>query len=219
MRRIARLTAVQNSILEQLARVQYATNKQLIYWCDVTASSISTSVHSLLNAGLIEGSLFSRPQLFYLTSAGARLVNVHLPAGGRHASWSVMAHACHLNAFEIAFAKQHQGFRIVSRLALLKQGLNPAHGEHAAVDGNKKTWFVLLDDYQMGSDRITRSWTRRHTPNLKHWPDPTGRAWNELAHHFLVVVTDHNQAERHNSWLEKYGIPATVFNIPALWIS
>ena len=103
MRRIARLTAVQNCILEQLARVQFATNKQFMFWCGVNATSISTSVRGLLDSGLIDGSLFSRPQLFHLTSAGARLVNVHMPAGGRHASWSVMAHACHLNDFEISF--------------------------------------------------------------------------------------------------------------------
>ena len=219
MRRIALLTAVQNCILEQLARVQFVTQKQLIYWCGVNASSISTSVRGLIDTGLIDGSLLSRPQLFHLTSAGARLVNVHMPAGGRHASWSVMAHACHLNEFEIMFEKKHPGFRMVSRLSLLKKGLNPAHGEHAAVDGDKKTWFVLLDDYSMGSDRITRSWERRHTPNLKYWPDPTGRAFNELAHHYIVVTNDPVQAERHNEWIAKAGLPAEVLTIPALWKS
>jgi predicted transcriptional regulator len=217
MRRVAQLTAVQNCILEQIARVQFATQKQLMTWCGVNATSISTSVRGLIESGLIDGSLLSRPQLFHLTSAGARLVNVQMPAGGRHASWSVMAHACHLNDFEILFSKSHSGFRMVSRLALLKQGLNPAHGEHAAVDAEKKTWFILLDDYIMGSDRISRSWERRHTPNQKYWPDPTGRAFNELAHHYLVVTTDPYQAERHNAWIEKAGLPAEVLTIPALW--
>jgi hypothetical protein len=217
VRRVARLTAVQNCILEQLARVQFATQKQLITWCGVNATSISTSVRGLIETGLIDGSLLSRPQLFHLTSAGARLVNVHMPAGGRHASWSVMAHACHLNSFEIEFAKHHPGFRMLSRLALLTKGLNPAHGEHAAVDGEKKTWFVLLDDYLMASDRITRSWERRHTPNLKYWPNHTGRTFSELTHHYIVVTTDPNQAERHNAWIEKHGISAEVLTIPAIW--
>ena len=78
-------------------------------------------------------------------------------------------------------------------------------------------WFILLDDYMMGSDRITRSWERRHTPNLKYWPDPTGRALNELAHHYLVVTNDLKQTERHNTWIEKAGLPAEVLTIPALW--
>ena len=217
MKRGASLTDAQNCILEQLARVQFATSTQLAHWCDVSTATITRATQSLLDVNLIGGSLLTRPMIFQLTNGGARLVNVHMPAGGRHASWSVMAHACHLNDFEIGFAKQKPGFRTVSRLACLKKGLNPAHGEHAAVDGNKKTWFILLDDYTMASSRIKHSWERRHTPNPKYWPDPTGRTWQELSHHYLVVTTTSKQAERHNEWLDNSEIPATVDIIPALW--
>jgi len=219
MKRFARLSPAQNCILEQLARVQFATRAQLAHGCDVSKEAISSATQVLYELGLIDGSLLSKPKIFNLTLAGARLFNIPLPAGGRHASWSVMAHACHLNEFENIYAKSHPGFRMLSRLALLKKGLNPAHGEHAALGGDQKTWFVLLDDYLMGSDRISRSWERRHTPNVKYWPDPAGRIFNELAHHYLVVTTDPNQAERHNAWVEKHEIPAEVLTIPALWKS
>ena len=217
MRRGPSLTTAQHCILEQLARVQYATRPQLAYWCGVTVQAISTSAQGLFEQSLIDGSLFSRPMIWGLTHAGGKVLDISMPSGGRASSWSVMAHACHLNAIEITFAKQHPGFRIVSRKALLKRGLNPAFGEHAAVDASGNTWFVLLDDYMMPSYRIARSWMRRHTPNLKYWPDHTGRAWSEVAHLFLVVSTDTRQAERHITWIEKKGIPAHVSSIQALW--
>lgn len=217
MRRGPTLNAVQSCILEQLQRVQFATNTQFAHWCNVQAPAISKAVQSLLADGLIDGSLLTRPMILQLTGAGANILNTPLPSGNRHSSWSVMAHACHKNAFEIQFAKQHPAFRFVSRLSLLKQGFNPAHGEHAAIDADKKTWFVLLDDYMMGSDRISRSWTRRHTPNTKYWPDLTGRAWNEIAHHYLIVTTDQNQKARHEEWIEKNAIPGIVEFLPPLW--
>jgi hypothetical protein len=217
MRRSPIFNAVQNCILEQLARVQYATPAQLAFWCGVQTPAISKAVKVLLESGLVDGELTARPSILRLTHAAGGVLQVPMPAGNRYASWSVMAHACHKNEFEISFAKDHPGFRFISRLALLKQGLNPAHGEHAAVDGDKKTWFILLDDYMMGSDRITRSWTRRHTPNIKYWPDPTGRVWNELAHHYLVVCNHTQQAERHKAWIETNGIPAEVLKIAELW--
>ena len=86
----------------------------------------------------------------------------------------------------------------------------PGHGEHGAVDGSGTSWFVLLDDFLMGSERIARAWRRRHTPNAKYGPDPTGRAWGEVAQRFLVVTTDWAQAELHRTRILRDRLPAEI---------
>lgn len=217
MRRSASLPVLQKKILDQLAQVQFATNTQLVKLCDSHASHVSTSVNELLNVGLIDGSLLTRPMILHLTPAGSRLLDVVMPSGRRHASWSVMAHACHLNAAGEILETENQGFRFLPRLTMLKQGLNPGHGDHGAVDDSGTSWYILLDDYMMGSDRIKRSWTRRHTPTLKYWPDHTGRAWSDVVQRFLVVTTDADQAARHRKWILKDQLPADVMTIKPLW--
>jgi hypothetical protein len=217
MRRSASLPVLQKKILDQLAQVQFATNTQLVKRCGSHASHVSTAVKALLNVGLIDGSLLTRPMILHLTPACCRRLDVPMPSGGNHSSWSVMAHACHLNAAGELLAAEHPGFRFLSRRTLLKQGFNPGHGEHGATCDSGTSWFVLLDDYLMGSDRIKRSWTRRHTPTLKYWPDPTGRAWCDVAQRFLVISTDADQAERHRKWILKDQLPADVMTIKPLW--
>lgn len=100
---------------------------------------------------------------------------------------------------------------------MLKQGFNPGHGEHAALDGAGKTWFVLLDDYLMGPERIKRAWTRRHVPSRKNWPDQTGRKMCEVAQGFLVVSTDEQNAQIHRARILKERLPADVLTIKPLW--
>src|SRR5674476_938478 len=102
-------------------------------------------------------------------------------------------------------------------LEQLKLGVNPAFGEHGAIDEAGTSWFVLLDDYLMTSDRISRAWTRRHTPNKKHWLDPTGRTWCDVAQRFLVVSTDEQHTMRHREWILKTSLPAEVMHLKPLW--
>jgi hypothetical protein len=217
MRRPPTLPKLQNLILEQLVKVRFATNRQLASMCGAQAPNTSNALKGLLNIGLIDGFLHSRPMILYLTPAGCRLMGAPMPPGRHHASWSIMAHACHRNAAAEDLAARHPGFYFLSRPTLLKQGFNPGHGEHAAIDGAGKTWFVLLDDCLMGSDRIKRSWTRRHVPSKKYWPDATGRKMCEVAQGFLVVSTDEDNAERHRARILKDGLPADVLTLKALW--
>jgi hypothetical protein len=217
MRRSASLLPLQKRILDHLSKNAFATPEQLGRLCNSKAPNISTAVKMLLNVGLIDGSLLTRPMILHLTHAGGRLLDVPMPSGRRHASWSVMAHACHLNAAGEILATEHNGFRFMSRLTMLKQGLNPGHGDHGAMDDSGTSWYVLLDDYMMGSDRIKRSWTRRHTPSRKYWPDHTGRAWCDVAQRFLVISTDTDHAERHREWILKDQLPADVMLIKPLW--
>jgi len=210
-----KISDTQERILSHLARVAFATSAQLRVWLDVDQSNISRALSDMVEQGLVETTQ-NRPAVVYLTHAAYSILQQPMPAGERHASWSVMAHACHKNAFEIL--KNQQGeFRFLSRLSLLRQGLNPAHGEHAALDEEGKTWFVLLDDYMMAPDRIKRSWSRRHTPNKKYWSDPTGRVWRDVAHHYVVVTTSEHQAERYRVYVADQGIPATVELVSAIW--
>jgi hypothetical protein len=217
MRRAPTMSKLHQCILEHLADVQYATNAQLASWCNVQAPAVSKSVKQLIANDLVNGSLLTRPMILHLTYAGGQVLNRPQPYGRRHASWSVMAHACHVNAVQAAMIKEHSGFRFLTREDLFKHGLNPAFGEHGAVDEQGKAWFVLLDDYLMTSDRITRSWTRRHTPILKYWHDFTGRAWCDVVHRFLVVSTDDQHAERHRKWILKNQLPAEVMQLTPLW--
>lgn len=217
MRRSPTIPKLQQNILERLADVQYATNAQLARWCKVQAPAITKSVQQLLADDLVDGSLLTRPMILHLTYAGGKLLNKPQPYGRRHASWSVMAHACHLNAVQEAMLGSHPEFRFLAREVLFKQGLNPAFGEHGAVDGEGRAWFILLDDYLMSSDRISRSWTRRHTPNLKYWPDHAGRAWCDVVNRFLVACTDDHHAKRHREWILKNRLPAEVMQLPPLW--
>ncbi len=217
MRRSPTMPILQQLILERLADVQYSTNAQLARWCKVQAPAITKSVQQLLADDLVDGSLLTRPMILHLTYAGGKMLNKPQPYGRRHASWSVMAHACHVNAVQEAMVKNHSGFRFLAREDLFKQGLNPAFGEHGAMDDEGNAWFVLLDDYLMTSDRITRSWTRRHTPNKKYWPDPTGRKWCDIVHRFLVACTDEQHAARHRKWILKSRLPAEVTQLTPLW--
>jgi len=217
MKRSASLPVVQKKILGCLAALQFATSNQLARLSESQPSHVSTALKSLLNSGLIDGSLHTRPMVVHLTPAGARVLGVPLPAGRRRASWSVMAHACHRNEAARALSEQHPGFRFLSHVELWKQGFNPGHGEHAAVDAAGCAWFVLLDDYMMSSDRISRAWTRRHTPNRKYWPDETGRMWRDVVQRFLIVCTDDDHAKRHADWISKERLPADLLVIGALW--
>lgn len=213
------MRALDHEILTTLGRLMFATANQLAYWCDTTPLAIYKRLPVLVAENLIAGEEHARPAIWRLTFAGGRRVNKPMPAGRRHASWSVMAHACHRNASEISLRESRRGFRFLDRLTLLKSGLNPAFGEHAGNDESDLSTFVLVDDYMMGSDRIARSWQRRHKPNPKYWPDPAGRVWRELAQDYLVVCTDEHHAERHRDWLASQSIPAEVLTIDPLWRS
>lgn len=217
MRHTVALSTLQLRILERLADVRFSTNAQLASWCKVQAPAISKAVQRLNELDLVDGVLMTRPMILRLTCAGGRAVNQPQPYDRRHVSWSVMAHACHRNELALVMAEAVPGFRFASRLSLLKQGFNPGHGEHAAVDGNGMSWFVLLDDFLMGSDRIARAWTRRHAPNRKYWPDPTGRAWCDVAQRFLVACTNERHSQRHREWILKHRLPAEVREITPLW--
>jgi len=217
IKRSGTLIEVDHQVLQQLGRLRFATAHQLAYWCDVHATTVTRRLNSMLDDGLVSAHRHSRPAIWYLSYAGARVIQQPTPTGRRQPSWSVMAHACHTNETEIVLRQSHADFRFMDRVALFKQGFNPAHGEHAGVDRNKVSYFVLIDDYAMTSDRIEHSWQRRHVPQRKYWSDPAGRAWQEVVNKYCVVTTDAYRAPLHQTYVRKNHVPADVMTIKGLW--
>ena len=211
------LASLHHEILRQLGRVHFATGTQLAHWCRVRPATISRATAWLSNLGLVHACVLPRPAIWTLSGAGAAVCVRTAFVRRSRPSWSLMAHACHRNTLEIALDKQQGGFRFLSRAALLKQGFNPARGEHAGIDATEISWLALLDDYLMASARIARVWRRRHTPNPRHWPDATGRAWCDVMQRYVIGCTDPVRAARHRAWIVAHDIPAYVIDIPALW--
>lgn len=213
--RLRTLSGVDKRILAELTRVRFATREQLAAWCEVHPATVSRRLQRMSTLGLVLAEQRSIPAIWSLALSGLAAVT---PASRRrHASWSVMAHACHANEAELALREMHPGFHLLDRLTLHKHGFNPAFGEHAGVDATHAAFFVLLDDYHMQTERIEHAWTRRHAPQRRHFPDATGRAWRDAVHHFYVVTTDPAREEPHRSYLSKRGVPADVLSVRALW--
>lgn len=218
MQRRRRLNDLDHELLRQLARLRFATREQLAYWCKVHPATVSQRLQLLTEDGLVNGERQTSPAIWRMTFAGSTLLQVPMPAGRRQASWSVMAHTCHANQAEITLRDSvYSGFRLLDRLTLLRQGFNPAHGEHAGVDEKKVSYFVLLDDYAMQPERIGRSWRRRHAPNPKYWPDNTGKVWSEWVNNFVVITTDPERVTTHQQFATKNGLPADVLQMRHLW--
>lgn len=110
MRRGACLPKLQWRILEMLGKVQYATTRQLAALCGAQTSNTHDAITSLLDTGLADCSLIMRPMILYLTPAAGRMLDEPMAYSRRHASWAVMAQACHRNAAAAALAAQHPGF-------------------------------------------------------------------------------------------------------------
>ena len=216
-RRPAQLASLHHEILCQLARVHFATGTQLAHWCRVRPATISRATARLSDLGLVHVCVLPRPAIWTLSGAAATASPRTAFVQRSCPSWSLMAHACHRNALEIVLDKQQGGFRFLSRTALLKQGFNPARGEHAGIDAAGISWLVLLDDDLMASARIARVWRRRHTPNPGHWPDATGRAWCNVIQRYVIGCTDPVRAARHRVWIAAHDMPACVTDIAALW--
>lgn len=211
------LNGVQREVLATLAAVHCATLSQLAHLSRKQQTHVSTAAQALAELGLIEIETLSKPRIYRIAYAGCATLGIPAPSGRRLPTFAVMAHHCHRNEVAIAMAKAVPGFRFLSRLELLKKGFNPGTGEHGADDDSGTAWFVLIDDYLMGSERIARAWRRRHTPNPKYWPDKTGRVWGEVVKRFLVVTTDEGQADRHRARILRERLPAEVMLIKPLW--
>lgn len=212
------LTYTQRAVLEILAQSHFVTEAQLGYWVGKGMPTISKALHFLSEARLVSAQSQVRPMIWHLTHMGSRVTGTALPAGRRHPSWSVMAHACHVNQTEIYFRSRFPKFRFFSRGDLMKMGLNPAHGEHAGI-AEKEFLFILIDDYLMGSDRISWSLIRPHKRNVKYCPEPIQSSWKRVLNQLMVISTDKAQAESHQKWIEKKGISGEIIYVPALWRS
>ena len=211
-----RLNTMEGKVLNVLAQVQFATAEQLAVSCAVSPDTIWNAVRVLQSAGLVEPGADTRPRLWGLTRAGAARQGVSVPSGGRHSSWAVMQSAVHRNAVEIELRDRHPGFRFLGRLELYRKGFNPSPGEYGGTDGAGATWLVLIDDYLMESRRLLHHWTRIHRPPRRYWPE-VGRAWRQVAHHFVVFATSPDRCARHEAFARAAGLPADIRYLEPIW--
>lgn len=201
-------------ILETLSRLHYATTHQLVYWLKPQRAALTKAASTLARCQLINIDKTQRPYILSLTRQGRRVLGLK-DHNRRYVSWSVMAHQCHRNEVEIRLRDTFAGFTFQSREYCYKKGLNPAHGEHAAKDKQNHFYFLLLDDYLMGSERITHAWLRQHTPR-QHWPGDV-RHWSDVADQYIVTTTSIPQLVLHRAYALKHQINAQVICVDPLW--
>lgn len=190
-----------NTIMAQLSKNDYATPAQLAAFCHVQISAISKASKQLQLQRMIVIEEGFRPAVLRLSFKGARMMGKILPSGKRSPSAAVQQHACHRNEAALILSKKYPGFEWTPKTQVLAHGLHPARGEHAAMDNSGCAHLVLLDDYQMASNRMLRCWTRRHTPDTDHYPVNNGQRWCDLANNFVIATLSTEQADRHQQWL------------------
>lgn len=210
------LNRSQERVLQTLARVQFVTAAQLAVWCGISLRAVCTGLEALYEMNLVDMGADTKPQIWLLTHAGAARMQVPMPSGRRHSSWSVMQNAVHRNAVEILLAQDHSGFHFMTRHQLYKKGFNPSHGEYAGVEAKGTTWLVLVDDYMMESRVIEKHWNRIHRPPRRYWPD-VGRSWSSTANKYLVVTTSLEHLKRHDGFVKSNNVPADVLYLKPLW--
>jgi len=213
---LACLSPVQETVLEGLNRLNYATVTQLHYWSQVSLTAIRDGLAFLQEAGFVASEKQVKPHVWQLSFAGAHLVGRSLSSGLRQPSWSVMSHICHRNQVEIQLRRRYANFFFLKKTALFRLGLNPSHGEHAGVQAGK-LFFVLLDDYLMGSNRITKVLSRDHRKHPKYCSLNKSVNWRMVLGRYLVVTTDLHQKSRHERWIQKQKINAELLYLPPLW--
>ena len=194
--------ATRDRIMEQLTMNDFATPAQLATLCDVQLPAISKATKQLQSQRMIVTEEGFRPAVLRLSFKGARMMGKALSSGKRSPSAAVQQHACHRNEAALILSKKYPGFVWTPKKQLLAHGLRPALGEHAAMDNSGRAHLVLLDDYQMASNRILRCWSRRHTPDTNYYPVHNGQRWCDLANNFVIATTSIEQADRHQQWVE-----------------
>lgn len=210
------LSPAERVTLDHLKRLGYATQSQLEYWGNYSQTAMSLALSSLCERKFVQVEKKVRPNIWNLTWAGARVVDKPLSWNIRKPSWSVMAHTVRRNQCEIILREQHPDFRFLDKASLFRIGLNPSHGEHAGVQDGKIV-FVLLDDYLMGSNRISNTLSRRHRLNEKYCDLKISVNWSMIFKRFVLASTNPSQIKRHERFLQRKGLEAELLYVPPIW--
>lgn len=219
LKRPIQLSDTQHELLLSLARLQYATVAQLVYWAGPQQPTVLKALQKLESYGLVQAERTSRPHIYAATSRGLRIVDAAIPNNRRFVSWSVMAHHCHRNAAEIRLREHFHGFTFWPRQRLYPMGLNPAHGEHYGDNGQGVQALVLLDDYLMQSTRIPHAWERPHSPNTRYYDLAMGRIrrWQDVARQYILAVTDRVQYDKHKAYIRQHRLDTALLYVEGLW--
>jgi len=210
------LSPSEQAILDILKRLAYGTEAQLVYWSKYHVSTVSRALSGLKAMRFVACEKALLPHIWYLTRKAGRLLQTALPSGLRKPSGAVMLHTVHRNQCEIVMREQYPEFRFMDKVPLYRIGLDPSKGEHAGFQ-DKHIIFVLLDDYLMGSDRISAALKRYHKKKGEYCTTPGRLRWPEVFDSFFIATTDRAQIERHRAWVNRRGIQAELLYIKPIW--
>lgn len=210
------LSPSEQSVLDRLKHLHYATEDQLVYWTHCHRSTVSRALSGLRDLRFVQVEKSLTPNIWHLTRKAARFLETPLPSGNRRSSGPVMTHTVHRNQCEILLRKDFRDFRFLNRPELYRLGLNPSHGEHAGLHAGK-LFFLLLDDYLMGSDRIGQAVSRRHTAREKYCDRKISLNWSMVFKQFFVASTHQKQIGKHRRWMTRRGIEAQLLYMPPVW--
>lgn len=199
------LTETQRAALGALAAWRAATIDQLAQLVDITPRGLRMALAPLAELGAIalHNIEAASPTIVELRHAGARLAGITLPSNRVLLSWATLTHQCRRNELELRLRAKFPG-RFLTRIELFRLGLNPSVAEHGYRLDDGRLWCVILDDYGMTAGsrgRVSRSWSRAHTPRPAYYPDPSSTRWNERADGLVIATLSRDQAERHRRYM------------------
>jgi len=192
-------------VLELVGRVRFCTQDQISRYLDMSRALVTRHLSQLEKGGLVDRDSNIRPHIFWLTTKGARVMDIKLSGAKRMHSYHVRRHYCHRNEFELQSLEHNPHFKYLSRNELLAHGLYPSHAEHAAAEQLLDYSLILIDDYLMNSDRILVSWTRQHLKNSrsKALAGKPVRRWYNVTNRLTVVSTDSINLQKHKRYCDK----------------
>ena len=213
------ITPAKEGVLVALAKLKYATVPQVAYWSSPERHHSRTYalLTSLIDMGLVKRHDVLQPHIFSLSREGFRVIGEPPPQGSRQESWSVLTQQCHANEAEIRLRHHYEDFEFLPNSDLYRMGLNPAIAEHGGKSDDHLI-YVLVDDYNMQSERLSRVKYRSHKPKLSYFdlskPIPN---WSSIASLFICAITSETQYELHKAYLIKHKLEIALLKIEALW--
>jgi transcriptional regulator with XRE-family HTH domain len=220
--RYSALTETHRAIIEELARVTFATQSQLAEYLDRSINVARHAINELVDSRFLEAHREIRPYVYRLSSHGATVAGVTKP---RH--W-MSANAIHQrilrNTIELQVRVKNPTAHFVARRNCWGQGLFPSVGEHLLVhpkEGKNERMLVLIDDYMMSPARIMHCLNRLHDKDKSVSAGTIVLRWTDVVSRVLVCCTDANHAALHAQYIEtnrdNLGRPVIVTHVTPLW--
>jgi len=202
-------------ILRCLARVLCATAGQIVDYTRLNRTTVTRLLKLLVQHGYVDYHKSVKPMIAQITPMGTKFFEQITSVKPRYSMPNLM-HRCHRNAIELRLRRSIPGFTFLIRKALYQRGLYPTYGEHGAIDSNNVLHFVLLDDCQMNTSRISHALNRLHSLPDKFSNIALSR-WVEKADTYWLITTDERQQLLHNAFRVTEKLPVHVRYLPPIW--